>query len=325
MVLLAARAENWGRSVSGAGTKVHVSLDVPESDLTNLGRRVSSAMTSLPPYRASPPSGNTYQFVRSNRPRWATVLACVTAAPTLGGGLLLLLVRRSEVCTVSLSRGPSGAVVTVNGRILSSHLEALRSALSEPRADYSPGQGAEAVTRRRGDAAPPTSLGHGMPDRHEAVPAAPAAAGPALPAWQGMIARISQLPPSGSEATERHPVMSPQATPFSLRPVLVFDSGLRVPLTSAVLVGRDPAPMVPGDAGAYLVRLDDAGLSVSKTHFAVGPDRDGAWIEDRHSTNGTTVLNGAGQRLSLTPGQRTLVASGALILFGDRQVEMGSA
>jgi predicted component of type VI protein secretion system len=73
------------------------------------------------------------------------------------------------------------------------------------------------------------------------------------------------------------------------------------------------------------VRLDDAGLSVSKTHFAVGPDRDGAWIEDRHSTNGTTVLNGAGQRLSLTPGQRTLVASGALILFGDRQVEMGSA
>ena len=102
--------------------------------------------------------------------------------------------------------------------------------------------------------------------------------------------------------------------------LLQFDNGQVIRLArTVVVVGRNPVAR-ESDAGPQLVALDDPGHSVSKTHFACGDDERGVWVEDRNSTNGTSVTDRRGRRATLTPGRRTRVAVDVTITFGDRHV-----
>lgn len=70
--------------------------------------------------------------------------------------------------------------------------------------------------------------------------------------------------------------------------VLVVDEETRVPVTSAMVVGRDPA----ATEGTTVVAVPDLARELSKGHFRIGQDPDGAMtVTDLSSTNGT-VLNG---------------------------------
>ena len=86
-----------------------------------------------------------------------------------------------------------------------------------------------------------------------------------------------------------------------------------------LLVGRDPAGTLVGGASTW--RLEDPGLSVSKTHALFGADADDLWIEDWHSTNGTH-LHRAGEVTRLSPHDRTDLRVGDRIELGDVSVSV---
>lgn len=100
--------------------------------------------------------------------------------------------------------------------------------------------------------------------------------------------------------------------------VLVFDDGRTVPLAQLVVVGRDPSvSSLP--AGAVAQRVDDATMSVSKSHFAIGVSAGEMWVEDLGSVNGTKIVTEGGFATEVASGQRLPVMVGSTIRFGDRE------
>jgi hypothetical protein len=105
--------------------------------------------------------------------------------------------------------------------------------------------------------------------------------------------------------------------------VLVVDTGDRVVVTGAGLIGRRP---VPGDeTWAHLVTIDDPTQSVSSTHLAFWPADAGLDVLDRGSTNGTVLLDPAGKPWSLPPGAPARVAAGWTLVLGNRRVRVDPA
>ncbi|HEY9307143.1 MAG TPA: RDD family protein [Microbacterium sp.] len=102
--------------------------------------------------------------------------------------------------------------------------------------------------------------------------------------------------------------------------VLTWDDGTRMAVYGRTLYGRNPA----NEHGAVSIPVRDETLSLSKTHFEIGGDSTGAWIVDRHSTNGTTLVRD-GARIPLLPGVRTNVRAGDTFEFGDRRVAVSAA
>ena len=102
--------------------------------------------------------------------------------------------------------------------------------------------------------------------------------------------------------------------------VLTWDDGTRMAVYGRTLYGRNPA----NEDGAVSIPVRDETLSLSKTHFEIGGDSTGAWIVDRHSTNGTTLVRD-GARIPLMPGVRTNVRAGDTFEFGDRRVAVSPA
>jgi hypothetical protein len=101
--------------------------------------------------------------------------------------------------------------------------------------------------------------------------------------------------------------------------VLRVDSGGILELGPFCLLGREPVAR-DGDPPATFVRFEDAKLSVSKTHLAYGVDDKGVWVMDRNSTNGTTIIDPTGRRISCAPGAREYVETGAQVQIGQRRL-----
>jgi hypothetical protein len=102
-------------------------------------------------------------------------------------------------------------------------------------------------------------------------------------------------------------------------PVLRVDSGEVLELGPFCLLGREPVAR-DDDPESTLIRFDDPKLSVSKTHMAYGIDRQGLWVMDRNSTNGTTVIDPTGRRLPCAPGNRQYVTPGYQVQIGQRRI-----
>lgn len=102
---------------------------------------------------------------------------------------------------------------------------------------------------------------------------------------------------------------------------LVFDNGLRTSVSSPVIVGRQPGP-VPAHPDAEVFKYDDPSRMVSKSHFVVGRDEVGAWVEDLASANGTIVVDSSGSERVLEPHQRTRVDVGVTVRFADQWVRI---
>lgn len=149
-------------------------------------------------------------------------------------------------------------------------------------------------------------------------------AAPAAPAAAGAVA-ASVAPASVEEDIESTRIVVPppalRAALYDGAPVLAvltWDDGTRMAVYGRTLYGRNPA----GEDGAVAIPVRDETLSLSKTHFEVGGGAGGAWIADRHSTNGTTLVRDGG-RIPLTPGARTNLRDGDTLEFGDRRVTVG--
>ena len=119
--------------------------------------------------------------------------------------------------------------------------------------------------------------------------------------------------PYGQNVPKRVDALVPGARPI----VVEMSSGQRFELTARVLFGRNPVARAD-DGSAQLVAVQDAG--VSKTHLAVGRSGDDAWLEDRGSTNGTTILNSVGELVVVTGTQRITLSLPATVIIGDTRV-----
>lgn len=163
---------------------------------------------------------------------------------------------------------------------------------------------------------PPVGLQTPLPDarsRPSVWSASPAAAAPladerTMSRSELEAFRRGEAPPQ--VAAPKPPVMAPVWT-------IRFDTGDALRLSAVTVIGRDPSPGAI-DGGVDVHPLADPSMSVSKSHFAVGPQPDGVWVEDLGSVNGTIVVTEGGFEMSVAPGQRLPILPGTTVRFGER-------
>lgn len=274
---------------------------------SDVASAVESVIADLAPnHRAVRTGPNTWRFVRSVRPAWASLLGWLTM-PLFGLGALVLSLRRQESFTMVLSGRFDGTVLSFAGDIPHEIPKAIARALSSA-------DGAE-PGRPVHDG---TAIGSGQ---ESAVNRAGFAAAPAAP----ILLAVSDHPMSGQVSTERgertaaerlQRAMRPfrrQQSPVDLGPSLSlrFASGESCPIApdGLLLVGRAPAIQ----NGATVVRVDDD--EASRLHFSLRSASGKVMICDEASTNGTTLGRGR-LTIDLVPHQPVEVEAGDQILFG---------
>lgn len=105
---------------------------------------------------------------------------------------------------------------------------------------------------------------------------------------------------------------------------LRFDDLQCIELSGSILLGRNPS-YSEGDVGVRLVVLDDPERSVSKTHLLIQPGSDGVWVTDRHSGNGSAIVDEQGNVRELEPGTPEQALVGHTVRLGDRAFQVERA
>ncbi len=100
-------------------------------------------------------------------------------------------------------------------------------------------------------------------------------------------------------------------------PMIELDSGQRLPIASALILGRNPS--APADAPAEVYQWPDLSRSLSKSHARLEWDGRLVWVTDLGSTNGT-FLRAGGVSQPFLPFQRTPIPAEATLELGDRVV-----
>jgi uncharacterized RDD family membrane protein YckC len=102
---------------------------------------------------------------------------------------------------------------------------------------------------------------------------------------------------------------------------VMLDDGREIDITGLVLLGRNPHAQ-PGEEDAQLIKIADETRTVSKSHLAIATDRDGAFLVDRGSTNGSTVTTSGGVSTKCRMGERVRVSEGSIVSIGDHWLEI---
>ncbi|QWW19816.1 hypothetical protein I6B53_01395 [Schaalia sp. 19OD2882] len=102
---------------------------------------------------------------------------------------------------------------------------------------------------------------------------------------------------------------------------VVADSGQRERVDTMLLIGRSPSS---SDPSAKQVVVPDTTRTLSRTHFAIGPTKKGAWVEDSFSANGTRLRSPSGRTVALPRGKRIEVPIGTVVIAGERQFTLVS-
>ncbi len=234
---------------------------------------------------------STLRFARTIRPGAMSISNGAAAIVTAGLLLPLVFLRRTEECTLTLVEHPTGAKVTIVGRVPRAAVDTLRNRLGAPR-----------------DAEARLDVGTFVPG--------PSSPSPEFETKPRAEPATSELAPDATRPREQRAAQPPKLPPMGW---LLFDTGERIALEGKILVGRAPDT---SDPEVRLVAIADPARTVSKIHFRLMA-RDGvAWIEDLESTNGTAVAMPDQPTRRLLLGERSPLAVGARIEFGDRVVKV---
>ena len=103
------------------------------------------------------------------------------------------------------------------------------------------------------------------------------------------------------------------ARPAAAMPVEI--NGQRLEVSSLLAVGR--APVSPAVPGACVLAVNDA--LASKTHAYIGWDGHQPWIEDRGSTNGTSIESGSSIR-ALPSMARQPLSANDIVVIGEHRL-----
>lgn len=159
-------------------------------------------------------------------------------------------------------------------------------------------------------------------DPAPAAPSSPAAA-PAGPLSPRRAAAHSPQTSKAEPSTVTRRVAGPNGLPRATFLWVVVDSGQKEKVDAALVIGREPSTST---AGERLIAVPDSTNSISRTHLRLGPARNGVWVEDASSTNGTALRAADGKITLLEPGRRILVPAGTMIIMGKRTMTiMGGA
>ena len=126
------------------------------------------------------------------------------------------------------------------------------------------------------------------------------------------------IPPAPPPAAPPQVVAPTPPTPTVPAATLLGSDGLRYELPGPALVGRNPSP-IDGQPPIARISVADDTLSISKTHARLEPATDGIWVLDLRSSNGSTVVNGAGAVVACEPHVPLLAAWGSTLSLGDRE------
>jgi hypothetical protein len=99
--------------------------------------------------------------------------------------------------------------------------------------------------------------------------------------------------------------------------VLQFSTGERYAVQGGGLLGRHPV-REPGEWAEHLIRVPDAGRSVSKTHLEFGLEDGELWIMDRFSGNGTVLWAPGAPPQRCEGGRRYRAPRGSRVEIGDQ-------
>jgi hypothetical protein len=130
--------------------------------------------------------------------------------------------------------------------------------------------------------------------------------------------------PALAPLTFPDPVPSAVPTPASLQgtaPTVELDSGQRLPLGAALVLGRRPT--APADAPAEVYQWTDLTRTLSKSHARLEWDGSIVWVTDLGSTNGTSLRTTSGSQ-PLLPFQRTPLPADVVLALGDRVITVRS-
>jgi hypothetical protein len=101
--------------------------------------------------------------------------------------------------------------------------------------------------------------------------------------------------------------------------VLRFSNGDVIDVDEGgLLIGREPTRRSSDIDTLRLHPLADP--AVSKSHVVIGGTNDGLWIEDRDSTNGTSVIDATGALIEAPAATRVALALPVQILLGDTTI-----
>ncbi len=125
------------------------------------------------------------------------------------------------------------------------------------------------------------------------------------------------LAPFEFPAADAAPVAPARTALRGVAPVLELDSGQRLSLDSALIIGRNPT--APADAPADVYRWADLSRTLSQSHARLEWDGRFVWVTDLASTNGT-ALRTAGASQELLPFQRTPIPGEVELELGDRVI-----
>jgi hypothetical protein len=232
----------------------------------------------------------------------AEARSCVVAEPSHGVVHIAhtsksVLARKTHLCTVRASNAPSGLTLHIAGDIDVELLGEIRSEMDNPSRVSLP-----SVISFAPPMVPPGSGGAFVPPSD----------------WF-----VGTAPPDASVDATLHRASGAMTNPPSAPkvPIVRVSDGRSIPLAEVMLFGRDPSTR--DGVQATLVPVDDP--TISKTHLAIGREHGCVWIEDRHSTNGTQMLDALGRQVIVPPGVRTVVVLPVTLLLGDTTLTVAGA
>lgn len=124
----------------------------------------------------------------------------------------------------------------------------------------------------------------------------------------------SEVRPLSDAAMLQGP-LAPAAVARPSAAMRVEINGQRLEVASLLAVGR--APVSPAVPGACVLAVNDA--LASKTHAYIGWDGHQSWIEDRGSTNGTSIESGSSIR-ALPSMARQPLSANDIVVIGEHRL-----
>ncbi len=286
---------------AGAGAGVSTTIELRRLDRVSAAELAVRTICGTEIYRSSTLGDGVYQFTRVYRPKWATVTGWALTVGLLGAGYWILLIKRTEACTMRVSEERASVRVILTGKLLRDVYLKLQRSFEELEAALVPSSELN-ETERGGDDdfLPVRSLR------------------PTLVTERDGLIDLVALERAESEREPTRRRRRRGADRVLELPEVQFENGDRVRVMGVVFVGRDPVRRDADGRAVEWFRVDGATGAVSETHFALRAHLGEIMVEDQYSATGTLVGSDPQTARRVRPLERVIVPAGDKIFFGDQ-------
>lgn len=128
---------------------------------------------------------------------------------------------------------------------------------------------------------------------------------------------VPLAPPPASVRARSADSAAPRGLRSTSRALLVIDGRVGGAIGDGVVIGRNPV----SSGTERAVAIADIGREISKLHLALRMDAAGrVWVDDRRSTNGSTLARADGSTARLVPGTEQELRMGDVVRLGGHTV-----